>query len=224
MVSSDEIKQFIRAEVDKDFFEELEILIPQTFQKACTNSQELLHTPQEHLRGQMRHSFVQDAVAAMARWSPRIISTKPKGHFYVLLPIGKLRLTTVVLPWQKDVRPAKHRSELKALNEELGSIQSDWISGLGLTVSEQLMHALVIVQAPPPSYSVQSEPLGIVLAVPYFNGKGFHMTCTLQDLLGGYSKDDAIGHKDLAWPKLRDKMRRAEEADEQADDEQSSKR
>ncbi len=222
MVPKEEIQRFIRNEVEKEFFDELEILIPQTFQDALKGSQQLKHTPQEQLRGQLRHVLVQDGMGAMKRWSPVTLQTNPKGSYYVLLAIGNLRITAVVLPSQKEIRPAKYRTQLKTLNESLAAQQIDWINEHAQPGTGELMHALIVVHAPPPHFSTQSEPLCIMLAVPYFNGKGFHMNCTLQELVEGYPDKDAIGHKDLAWPKLRDKMRRAEEMDDQIDDDQIS--
>jgi len=225
MVTSEEIQRFIRGEIHQSFFEELEVLIPESFQKACAKCQELLlNTPPEELRGQMRHSLVQDALAGMTRWSPIVQPTKPKGHNYVLLKIGSLRLTSVVLPWQKDIRNAKYRSELKALNESLASTQADWIDDLVQTVTEQLIHALVIVHAPAPQADNQFEPRAIMLAVPYFNGKGFHMTCTLAEMVDGYDNETA-DQKPVVLVRLRDKMRAAEEVDDFAnDDEQPTER
>jgi len=217
MVTREEIQRFIRSEVDRGFFEQIELSIPQTFQKALEDSQQLLHTPQEHLRGQLRHCFVQEAMGAMKHWVPIIRDTDPKGSYYVLLALGRLRITSVVLPWQKDVRPAKYRTELKTLNESLAATQVDWIDKLTQPSCEQLMHALVIVQAPPPGYFSQAEPLGITVAVPYFNGKGFHMSCTLRELIDGYVDVQEADSKDVAWTKLRDKMQHAEDANDQAD-------
>lgn len=225
MVTIDEIQSFIRAQINREFFDELDVLIPQTFQKALKEAQALLiHTPAEDLRGHLRHSLVQEALAGMKRWNPIIKSTDPKGHNYVLLKLGNLRITSVVLPWQKEIRKAKHRSELKALNESLTSIQVDWIDELKQTVTEQLIHALVVVHAPHPNSEDQSEPRAVMIAVPYFNGKGFHMNCTFEDLLQGYSNNDAVDQKPVELVKLRDKMRRAEEIEDQTDDEQNSKR
>jgi hypothetical protein len=225
MVTKEEIQGFIRGQVDREFFEELGVLIPQTFQKASKVVKDLLiHIPHEDLRGQLRHSLAQDALAGMKRWNPLIKSTDPKGHNYVLLELGKLRITSVVLPWQKEVRAAKHRSELKALNESLASVQMDWIDGLSHTVSEQLIHALVVIHAPPPRTADQTEPVAIMMAIPYFNGKGFHMDCTLEELLQSYSDKQAIDQKPIELVKLRDKMRRAEEIEDQTDNEQNSKR
>lgn len=225
MITKQEIQGFIRAQVNKEFFEELGILLPQTFQKALKETQELLiHTPHENLRGHLRHSLVQESLAGMKRWNPIVKATDPKGHNYVLLELGSLRLTAVVLPWQKEIRGAKHRSELKTLNESLADIQMDWIDGLKHTVAEQLIHALVIVHAPPPRSEDQSEPRAIMMAVPYFNGRGFHMNCTFEDLLQSYSDNEAVQRKPVELVKLRDKMRRAEETEDQADDEQNAKR
>ncbi|UVK99039.1 hypothetical protein [Pseudomonas sp. B21-048] len=99
MITKEEIQSFIRAQVDREFFEELGVLIPQTFQKASKVVHDLLiHTPQEDLRGHLRHSLAQEALAGMTRWNPLIKSTDPKGHSYVLLELGKLRITSVVLP------------------------------------------------------------------------------------------------------------------------------
>jgi hypothetical protein len=225
MITKEEIQGFIRAQVDREFFDELGILIPQTFQKALKETQELLiHTPPGDLRGHLRHSLVQDALAGMKRWNPIIKTTDPKGHNYVLLELGSLRITSVVLPWQKEIRTAKHRSELKTLNESLASTQMDWIDGLTQTVTDQLIHALVVVHAPPSCSEDQSEPRAIMMAVPYFDGKGFHMNCTFEDLLQSYSDNEAVDQKPIELVKLRDKMRRAEEIEDNTDDEQKSKR
>ncbi|QJI34600.1 hypothetical protein [Pseudomonas sp. ADAK13] len=225
MVTKEEIQEFIRAQVDREFFEELGVLLPQTFQKALKETQELLiHTPPEDLRGHLRHSLIQEALAGMTRWNPILKTTDPKGHNYVLLELGSLRITAVVLPWQKEIRTAKHRNELKTLNESLASAQMDWIDGLTQTVTEQLIHALVVVHAPPPRIGDQSEPRAIMMAVPYFNGNGFHMNCTFDDLLQSYSENETVQQEPVELVKLRDKMRRAEETDEQADDEQNAKR
>lgn len=223
MITKEEIQSFIREQVDREFFEELGVLIPQTFQTATKVAQDLLiNIPHENLRGHLRHSLAQDALAGMGRWSPIIKSTDPKGHHYVLLELGKLRITTVVLPWQKDIRAAKHRSELKALNESLASTQMDWIDGPSQPVSEQLIHALVVVHAPPFGSADQSEPLAIMMAIPYFNSKGFHMDCTFEELLQSYSANQVIDQKPIELVKLRDKMRRAEEIEDQIENGQSS--
>ena len=63
-----------------------------------------------------------------------------------------------------------------------------------------------------------------MMAIPYFNGKGFHMDCTLEELLQSYSDKQAIDQKPIELVKLRDKMRRAEEIEDQTDNEQNSKR
>jgi len=48
MVTKEEIQGFIRAQVDREFFDELEVLIPQTFQKAAKEVEDLLiHTPRK---------------------------------------------------------------------------------------------------------------------------------------------------------------------------------
>ncbi|NWB94384.1 hypothetical protein HX882_00585 [Pseudomonas gingeri] len=225
MVTKEELQHFIRGEVHRDFFVELEALIPQSFQKADEECRELLrYTPPEELRGQMRHSLVQEVLAGMRRWSPIVRPTKPKGHNYVLLKIGNLRVTSVVLPWQKDIRSAKYRSELKALNESLAPTQVDWIDDLTQTVNEQRIHALVVVHAPAPQADNQSEPRAIILAVPYFNGKGFHMSCTLGDLVEGYADDGSVDQRPVVLVKLRDKMCDAEEADDVDNDEHESER
>ncbi|MBP5120690.1 hypothetical protein HUS85_33290 [Pseudomonas protegens] len=225
MVTKQEIQSFIRTQIDKDFFDELDVLLPQTFQKALKQTQDLLsHTPPEDLRGHLRHSLLQDALASMKRWNPLVLSTNPKGHYYVLLKIGNLRITSVVLPWQKEIRKAKYRRALKALNESLASTQFDWIDGLQQTVDEQLIHALVIVHAPQPNATNQSEPRAITIAVPYFSGKGFHMNCTLEELVRGYSDNQTLDQKPVELVKLRDKMRRAEEAENQPANESISKR
>lgn len=60
MVTKHDLQRFIRAEIHQDFFEELSILIPQTFQKAMSDSQQLRNVPPEHLRGYLRYMYVQD--------------------------------------------------------------------------------------------------------------------------------------------------------------------
>ncbi|MEG0065127.1 MAG: hypothetical protein RR740_11035, partial [Pseudomonas sp.] len=60
--------------------------------------------------------------------------------------------------------------------------------------------------------------------VPYFNGKGFHMDCTFEELLQSYSDNQATDPKPIELVKLRDKMRRAEIVEDQIDDEQKTKR
>ncbi|MGC5703973.1 hypothetical protein J4P02_27610 [Pseudomonas sp. NFXW11] len=225
MATKEEIQQFIRSQIHQDFFDELEVLLPQTFQKAVKETRALLaHTPAEYLRGQLRHSLVQDALASLRRWSPVVLATDPSGHHYVLLKIGCVRITAVVLPWQKEVREAKHRRELKALNEFLAPTQLDWIDGLQQALDEKLIHALVIVHAPPPNETDQSEPRAITLAVPFFNGKGFHMNCPLEELLGGYSGEALNEQKPMELVVLRDKMQRIEEAEAQLTDKPVAKR
>lgn len=225
MVTKEEIQSFIRTQIHQDFFDELEVLLPQTFQKAVKETRALLtHTPAQYLRGHLRHSLIQDALASLQRWSPVVLATDPSGHHYVLLKIGCVRLTAVVLPWQKEVREAKHRRELKALNESLSPTQLDWIDGVQQTVEEQLIHALVIVHAPHPNEENQSEPRAITLAVPYFNGTGFHLDCPLEEFLEGYSGENVTEQNPMELVILRDKMRRAEEADNQTANESISKR
>lgn len=213
MVTKHDLQRFIRAEIHQDFFEELSILIPQTFQKAMSDSQQLRNVPPEHLRGYLRYMYVQEAMGGLVRWSPVIRETAPKGSFFVLLAIGRVRLTAVVLPWQKEVREAKYRSELKLLNETLACTQIDWINEVTQPADDHLINALVIAHAPPPSCANQAEPLAIALAVPHFNGKGFHMSCALEELIDGYAEDEHAGLKPIALVKLRDNMRRAEDTD-----------
>lgn len=50
------------------------------------------------------------------------------------------------------------------------------------------------------------------------------MNCTFEDLLQSYSDNEAVQRKPVELVKLRDKMRRAEETEDQADDEQNAKR
>ncbi|KAF0862307.1 hypothetical protein [Pseudomonas sp. LD120] len=77
---------------------------------------------------------------------------------------------------------------------------------------------------PHPNEANQSEPRAITLAVPYFNGRGFHLDCPLEELLEGYSGEAVTEQKSMELVILRDKMRRAEEADNQTANESISKR
>lgn len=212
MKTQDEILSFIRKQVPRAHFEELQIVIPTAFEKAHRASNELIHIPKNRKRAQDRYSFLQDGLAGLSKtWSSTVTPTEPSGEFYTLMMAGNIKITAAVKPWRKKIRPAKYRLSNSRLNKFLTSPQMDFLGGNDNSLAiDDTLNAVIIPFAPSP-YMNQAAPLDILIAVPYFNSSdNYHVWCSLNDFLKGYENESVEEFKDTVWPTLRQRMRNDE--------------
>jgi hypothetical protein len=220
MNTKEEILAYLRSQVPRSHFEEVKSVIPIAFEKAHGAALDLVHIPQDRKRAQDRYSYLQDGLAGLQeQWASRVVPTEPKGEFYTLLNTESVRLTAAVKPWKKAIRPAKYRLNNSRLNKFLISPQLELLGeGQPIFPSEKVLNAIIIPVAPP-RHMDQAKPLDIILAVPYFNScLDYHVWHRLDDFIDGYENVDS-SPVDLAWPTLRDRMRHAENLDEEGSNE-----
>jgi len=211
--TQDQILRYIRRQVPRAHFEEVRSIIPLAFEKAHQASQQLVHIPKSRKRAQDRCFFLQDGLAGLSTsWSAQVTSTNPAGEFYTMMSAANVRITAAVKPWRKKIRPAKYRANNAKLNRFLTTPQMSLLEGDEIVLrAEDTLNAVIIPLAPP-YHMDQSAPLGIILAVPYFNNcRDFHVWCDLGNFLEGYESDVSDYLDDGVWPSIRQRMRQDED-------------
>ena len=144
--------------------------------------------------------------------------TQPAGGHFALIRAGDLQITTSVITVGRKppIRDAAFRRSLSETNKRLEREHPDLFrpcaSSLG--PSQDSLHALILPHTVKWTESDHSSPIGIVVAVPYSNPKaGFHFLEEVDQLWQYYDEADG-GLEDIAYPALRDRMRRAEKGDQ----------
>ncbi|GAB2801555.1 hypothetical protein GCM10027040_31690 [Halomonas shantousis] len=211
-----ELIQFVCSNLPKAVLLEAETRITQAFATSDEAArQRYKHVPLIGPRTQLRHFDVQEAILAMQEVEGATVAnmpTKPKGGFYALIRAGHLCLTVTVCASDKTVRESIFRQHLQSFNKRLdhhiGDLFYEVPPHLGPT--EHTLHALIIPVANKKLTGDHTTPLSIVIAIPYSNGKGFHLVASLPEIYASYSEEDTT-IQDTAYPKLRESMRRSEE-------------
>ena len=145
-------------------------------------------------------------------------ATKPAGGYYALIRAGTMQITTSVITVGRTppIRDAKFRRDLSRENERLEKQHPDLFkaSASPLGPSQEALHALLLPHTTKWSESDHSSPICVTLAVPYSDpSAGFHLYMEVGQLWQYYNEvgDEIV---DIAYPTLRDRMRRAENRDQ----------
>ncbi|MBT2787598.1 MULTISPECIES: hypothetical protein [unclassified Halomonas] len=191
--------------------------IEAAFQKSDSHLKETYkHVPLAGPGPQSHHFTVQEALLSLPKdekFEASNQATKPAGGYYALIRAGTMQITTSVITMGRTppIRDAKFRRDLSRENERLEKQHPDLFSASAspLGSSQDALHALLL-----PHTSDHSSPIGVTIAVPYSDPRaGFHLYMDVGQLWQYYSEagDEVV---DIAYPTLRDRMRRAEKRDQ----------
>ncbi|WP_413662505.1 hypothetical protein ACG1BZ_14905 [Microbulbifer sp. CNSA002] len=140
-------------------------------------------------------------------------ATRPAGGHYALVNAGALKLTASVITMDRApaVRDARFRRDLRQLNERLQQQHPDLFNSPvpPFGPQEDSLHALLLPYTAKWSEADHSKPLACIIAIPHSdNSRHYHLRKDVSELWKYY--EEGGGVTDIAYPKLRDKMRAAE--------------
>lgn len=170
---------------------------------------------------QSHHYMVQEALLGLPEAESFKVgnqATMPAGGHYALIRAGSLQITTSVIAMGRTppIRDAGFRRSLALINKRLERQHPDLfspsVSSLG--PSHDSLHALLLPYVAKWSENNHSSPIGMSVAVPYSDPRaGFHLFMDVNQLWQHYD-ELSDGLEDIAYPTLRDRMRRAEYGDQ----------
>lgn len=219
---SQQIISYIHHSTKIEAIEEIVALILQAYKDADDDSDaRIFHCPlrKARKRSQDRFCYVQDILAGgVSYWTAKTRAADNGGESFSQLENEKIFLTThVISPESTRLRKAKYRDDNAKSNTGLihqATLVFDDVaeppkpSGLA-----NKLNVLIYVYSPHSSQS-QGSPSQFKILVPFENNNGYHVNLDLDQFLARYSKIDTQTPLDQAWPKLRRKMRQAEEEQE----------
>lgn len=206
---------YIRANVDRDLFLSMDDAIRVAYSKANSRAiEDFRNTSPSRPRAQLRRYMIDDALAGvLAKGSPSVLQTIPKGEQYVVICAGNVTLSHVELHARAWARPAKHRTMLAKKNAILEPINFD-LFGVAPPDFKNALHVVAVVLHPDAKEKNQSQPEEILITVPYTTWAGYHLEIPLRELLQAYENvsQDSEVVTDEAWPTLRDDLQKEERA------------
>lgn len=219
-MNQEEICRFICQELPRNRLQSL----LETIGAAFSKSDKYLKDNYQHvsLAGpgpQSHHFMVQEALLRLpADGGFEVINrtTRPAGGHFALVSAGSLKITTSVIPKDRTqpVRDARFRRDLSQENRRLQQQHPDFfeppVPPFG--PQDESLHVLLLPYTAKWSEADHSVPLDCIIAVPYSDDLNrYHMRISA-DQLWQYYEEEA-GFEDIAYPKLRDRMRDAETQD-----------
>lgn len=221
-LNKEELCRFICQELPSHRLQQMLEGIEVAFQKSDSHLKETYkHVPLAGPGPQSHHFTVQEALLSLPKDENFEVSnqvTKPAGGHYALVRAGIMQITTSVITMGRTppIRDARFRRLLGLINKRLERQQPDLfgISASPLGPSQDALHALLLPHTTKWSESDHSSPIGVTIAVPYSDPQaGFHLFIDVGQLWQYYSEaGDEV--EDIAYPTLRDRMRRAENRDQ----------
>lgn len=219
-MNQEEISRFICQELPRHYLQKVLETIEAAFSKSdrhlkATYQQVPLAGPGP----QSHHYMVQEALLRLPEsesFEVRNQSTRPAGGHYALIRAGNLQITTSIITMGRTppIRDAAFRRLLALINSRLERQHPDLFSSSAspLGPSQDSLHALLLPYVSKWSETDHSSPIGIAVAVPYSDPRrDFHLFMDVNQLWQYYDEQgDAL--EDIAYPKLRDSMRRVESA------------
>lgn len=169
-------------------------------------------------RAQDRFFYIQEALATeVTNWTTTTKYADHGGESYSQLENTGILLTAHIKP--SDVfrlRKAKYRDDNAKHNAGLGhqSVFPFYVAQEPNDLSLPSKLNVIILACSPSSLQNQASPSQFKILVPFEKNNGYHVELDLDQFLAGYSDIDTQAPQDQAWPKLRRKMRQAEEEQE----------
>lgn len=221
-LNKEELCRFICQELPSHRLQQMLESIEAAFQKSDSHLKETYkHVPLAGPGPQSHHFTVQEALLGLPKdekFEASNQATKPAGGYYALIRAGTMQITTSVITVGRTppIRDAKFRRDLSRENERLEKQHPDLFkaSASPLGPSQEALHALLLPHTTKWSESDHSSPICVTLAVPYSDpSAGFHLYMDVGQLWQYYNEvgDEIV---DIAYPTLRDRMRRAENRDQ----------
>lgn len=219
---SQQIISYIHHSTKIEAIEEIVTLILQAYKYADDDSEaRIFHCPlrKARKRSQDRFFYVQDLLAGgAANWTVKTRTADNGGESFSQLENEKIFLTTHVISAENTrLRKAKYRDDNAKSNTGLihqaalvFDDEDEHTKPLGLG---DKLNVLIYVYSPHSNQS-QASPIQFKILVPFEKNNGYHVNLDLDQFLSGYSDMDTQAPQDQAWPKLRRKMRQAEEEQE----------
>ncbi|MCH4811339.1 hypothetical protein [Vreelandella neptunia] len=222
-LNKEELCRFICQELPSYRLQQMLESIEAAFQKSESHLKETYrHVPLAGPGPQSHHFTVQEALLSLPKDENFEVSnqvTKPAGGHYALVCAGSMQITTSVITMGRTppIRDARFRRLLGLINKRLEKQHPDLFkaSASPLGPSQEALHALLLPHTTKwTDSSDHSSPIGVAIAVPYSDPRaGFHLFIDVGQLWQYYSEaGDEV--EDIAYPTLRDRMRRAENRDQ----------
>ena len=205
------LMNYITANVARDLFLSMEDAIRAAYAKANARAlEDYRNINSARPRAQMRRYMIDDALAgALAKGTPSVLQSFPKGEHYVVICSGNVTLSHIELHQHKWARPAKHRLFLAKKNAILEPTTLDMFEPSRPDLQDSL-HLVAVVLHPNIRNKNQSEPSAILISIPYSDWSGYHLELPLNEILIAYENSPGSDYVDEAWPTLRDDLRKAE--------------
>lgn len=221
--NKEELCRYICQELPRHRLQQMLESIEAAFQKSDSHLKETYkHVPLAGPGPQSHHFTVQEALLSLPKDENFEVSnqvTKPAGGHYALVRAGSMQITTSVITMGRTppIRDARFRRLLGLINKRLEKQHPDLFkaSASPLGPSQEALHALLLPHTTKWTDSNDhSSPIGVAIAVPYSDpSAGFHLYIDIGQLWQYYSEaGDEV--EDIAYPTLRDRMRRAESLDQ----------
>ncbi|MFV0278999.1 MAG: hypothetical protein ACK5HY_17720 [Parahaliea sp.] len=219
-MNQEEICRFICQELPRHRLQSLLESIGAAFARSDKHLKETYqHVPLMGPGPQSHHFQVQEALLHLpAEDGFEVINrtTHPVGGHFALVCAGSLKITASVITTDRTppIRDAKFRRDLSKENRRLQNQHPDLF---GLFVppfgpQDDSLHVLLLPYTTKWSEADHSVPLACIIAVPYCNDLNrFHMRVDAEELWQYYEEE--AQSEDIAYPKLRDRMRDAEGQD-----------
>jgi len=221
-VNQEEISRFICQELPRHHLQRVLESVEAAFNKSDRHLKATYQkVPLAGPGPQSHHYMVQEALLGLPEDEGIDVinqATRPAGGHYALIRAGSLQITTSVITIGRvpPVRDAGFRRLLALINKRLERQHPDLFSPSAslLGPSQDSLHALLLPYVAKWTESDHSSPVGIAVAVPYSDPKaGFHLFMDVSQLWQYYD-ELGDGLEDIAYPALRDGLRRAESEDQ----------
>ncbi|MFG6668190.1 hypothetical protein ACGK9R_13940 [Halomonas sp. HNIBRBA4712] len=222
-LNKEELCRYICQELPRHRLQQMLESIEAAFLKSDSHLRETYkHVPLAGPGPQSHHFTVQEALLSLAKDESFEVSnqiTRPAGGHYALVRAGGMQITTSVITMGRTppIRDARFRRLLGLINKRLEKQHPDLFKAPAspLGPSQEALHALLLPHTTKWTDSNdQSSPIGVAIAVPYSDPRaGFHLFMDIGQLWPYYSEAGSEV-EDIAYPTLRDRMRRAESLDQ----------
>lgn len=220
-MNQEEICRFICQELPRDRLQSLLESIEAAFSKSDKHLNDTYrHVPLVGPGPQSHHFMVQEALLDIPKDDDFEVinrSTRPAGGHFALVRAGSIQITTSVITLDRTppIREAKFRRDLRQENERLRQQHPDlfqpFVPPFG--ANEDSLHALLLPYTAKWTERDHSRSLSCVIAVPYSDHPtSYHLWTDVSQLWQYYGEEEEA-LPDIAYPKLRDRMRDAENQD-----------
>ncbi|PPD35844.1 MAG: hypothetical protein CTY19_02015 [Methylomonas sp.] len=204
---------FIAQKTPLPFFMGLIENLEEAYFLAYKDSLDYAEPEQKRILPQMRHYRQNTALrktALSVGLSSSAPHTNPKGERYSVAFAEDITFGRTSVPFHNRIpRPSKHRAAIASVNTRLEPINLDLFTPVTKPTGDAL--GCLVITVNPPHHEGQSVPRNICIGVPYSNLKGWHLFEPVTEVLAAYNPANEIQVPDLAFAKLKIKLRDAEQ-------------